>query len=116
MEKAILRGEMYYADLSPVVGSEQGGVRPVLIIQNNIGNKHSPTTIVAAITSKAMTKTSLPTHHLLNSISKLDKESIVLLEQLRTIDKRRLKDYVDFLDQSDMKEIDVALALSVGLV
>jgi len=116
MEKAILRGEMYYADLSPVVGSEQGGVRPVLIIQNNIGNKHSPTTIVAAITSKAMTKTSLPTHHLLNSISKLDKESIVLLEQLRTIDKRRLKDYVGFLDQSDMKEIDVALALSVGLV
>ena len=77
MEKAILRGEMYYADLSPVVGSEQGGVRPVLIIQNNIGNKHSPTTIVAAITSKAMTKTSLPTHRLLNSTSELGKESIV---------------------------------------
>jgi Growth inhibitor len=116
MEKAILRGEMYYADLSPVIGSEQGGVRPVLIIQNNIGNKHSPTTIVAAITSKAMTKTSLPTHHLLNSTSRLDKESIVLLEQIRTIDKRRLKDYVGFLDQSDMKGIDVALALSVGLI
>ncbi|HMM06924.1 MAG TPA: type II toxin-antitoxin system PemK/MazF family toxin [Clostridiales bacterium] len=116
MGKAILRGEMYYADLSPVLGSEQGGVRPVLIIQNNIGNKHSPTTIVAAITSKAITKTSLPTHHLLNSSSKLDKESIVLLEQIRTIDKRRLKDYVGFLDQRDMKKIDVALALSVGLV
>jgi len=116
MEKAILRGEMYCADLSPVVGSEQGGVRPVLIIQNNIGNKHSPTTIVAAITSKAMTKTSLPTHRLLNSTSELGKESIVLLEQIRTIDKRRLKDYVGFLDQSDMKKIDVALALSVGLV
>ncbi len=115
MEKTILRGEMYYADLTPVVGSEQGGIRPVLIIQNNIGNKHSPTTIVAAITSKAMAKASLPTHHLLNNASMLNKESIVLLEQIRTIDKQRLKAFIGTLDQEDILRIDAALAVSVGL-
>lgn len=115
MERVILRGDIYYADLNPVVGSEQGGIRPALIIQNNVGNKHSPTLIVAAITSKAMTKTSLPTHHFLFGTSGLDRESIVLLEQIRTIDKRRLKDYVGALGQDQMQGVDHALAVSVGL-
>lgn len=115
MEKTILRGHMYYADLNPVIGSEQGGIRPVLCIQNDIGNRHSPTIIVAAITSKSTTKTSLPTHHLLRNTSGLEQESIVLLEQIRTIDKRRLKDFVGFLNQNDMQAINTALAVSVGL-
>jgi len=114
MNKSILRGDLYYADLNPVVGSEQGGIRPVLIIQNDIGNKHSPTIIVAAITSKAM-KTTLPTHCLLNAQNGLDRDSVALLEQIRTIDKRRLKDYVGALDQDDMRSVDRALAVSVGL-
>lgn len=115
MEKTILRGHMYYADLNPVIGSEQGGIRPVLCIQNDIGNRHSPTIIVAAITSKSATKASLPTHHLLRNANGLEQESIVLLEQIRTIDKRRLKDFVGALDQSDMMGIDMSLAISVGL-
>lgn len=115
MAKLILRGELYYADLNPVVGSEQGGVRPVLIIQNDAGNRFSPTVIVAAITSRAATKAKLPTHHFLSGTDGLEKESIVLLEQIRTIDKRRLKDYVGALDQSDMRKVDTALAVSVGL-
>jgi len=114
MNKSILRGDLYYADLNPVVGSEQGGIRPVLIIQNDIGNKHSPTIIVAAITSKAM-KSSLPTHYILNAHNGLDRESIVLLEQIRTIDKQRLKEYVGALDQEDMLAVDKALAVSIGL-
>lgn len=114
MKKNILRGELYYADLSPVVGSEQGGIRPVLVIQNNLGNKHSPTVIIAAITSKAM-KSTLPTHYLLTEINGLDRNSLVLLEQIRTIDKRRLKNYVGALCQSDMLNVDIALAVSVGL-
>lgn len=114
MNKSILRGDLYYADLTPVVGSEQGGIRPVLIIQNDIGNKHSPTVIIAAITSKAM-KTQLPTHHILNTHSGLDRDSIVLLEQIRTIDKRRLRDFVGVLEQDDMLAVDTALAVSVGL-
>lgn len=115
MGKMILRGELYYADLNPVIGSEQGGIRPVLCIQNDIGNRHSPTIIVAAITSKSNTKASLPTHHLLRNTSGLEQESIVLLEQIRTIDKRRLKDFVGALGQFDMRQVDNALAVSVGL-
>ena len=115
MEKTILRGELYYADLNPVIGSEQGGIRPIIVIQNNVGNRHSPTIIVAAITSKSLTKTPLPTHHLLRNASGLEQESIVLLEQIRTIDKQRLKDYVGELDRFDMQQVDRALAVSVGL-
>lgn len=114
MNKSILRGDLYYADLNPVVGSEQGGIRPCLIIQNDVGNKHSPTIIVAAITSKAM-KSPLPTHYILSEQNGLDRESIVLLEQIRTIDKRRLKEYVGALGQEDMQGVDRALAVSVGL-
>ena len=114
MNKSILRGDLYYADLNPVVGSEQGGIRPVLIIQNDIGNKHSPTVIIAAITSKAM-KATLPTHCILDAHAGLDRDSVVLLEQIRTIDKRRLKDHIGTLGQDDMQEIDKALAVSVGL-
>lgn len=114
MNKSINRGDLYYADLNPVVGSEQGGIRPVLIIQNDIGNRHSPTIIVAAITSKAM-KTTLPTHHILNMHSGLERDSIVLLEQIRTIDKRRLKDHIGALEHDDMLCVDKALAVSVGL-
>ena len=114
MKKSILRGDLYYADLNPVVGSEQGGVRPVLIIQNNVGNKHSPTIIIAAITSKAL-KTILPTHCILNAHAGLDRDSIVLSEQIRTIDKRRLKDYVGTLEHNDMMAVNKALAISVGL-
>jgi len=113
MEREILRGDLYYADLSPVVGSEQGGVRPILVIQNNIGNKHSPTTIVAAITGRV--KTELPTHVSLAGISSLEKDSIVLLEQIRTIDKRRLNNYIGTLDEVLMNEVNHALAVSIGL-
>jgi mRNA interferase MazF len=114
MSKSILRGDLYYADLNPVVGSEQGGIRPVVIIQNDTGNKHSPTVIVAAITSKAM-KATLPTHAMLSVESGLDRDSVALLEQIRTIDKRRLKDYVGALGGDDMSAVDKALAVSVGL-
>lgn len=107
------RGEIYYADLSPVVGSEQGGLRPVLIIQNDTGNKYSPTTIVAAITSKAE-KTDMPTHVKIQ-VDGLNKKSLVLLEQLRTIDRSRLKERVALLDTNDMKLIDRALEISVGI-
>ena len=109
------RGDIYYADLSPVVGSEQGGIRPVLIIQNDIGNKHSPTVICAAITSR-MNKAKLPTHV---EISSRDygvvKESVVLLEQIRTIDKQRLKEYVCRVDNKLMKKVDEALLISLML-
>ena len=110
------RGELYYADLSPVVGSEQGGVRPVLIIQNDVGNKYSPTVIVAAITSQ-INKAKLPTHIELSAISYgLSKDSVVLLEQVRTLDKRRLKDRIGELDENKMKKIDNALLISLGFV
>jgi mRNA interferase MazF len=115
MDRNIMRGDMYYADLSPVIGSEQGGIRPVLIIQNNIGNKYSPTVVVAAITSKAATKAKLPTHISLAIVSGLDKDSLVLLEQIRTIDRRRLIGFIGTLDEDTMKEIDKALAVSFGL-
>ena len=111
----IRRGDIFYADLRPVVGSEQGGVRPVLIIQNEAGNKHSSTVICAAITSK-MNKAKLPTHVEIDS-SRYDlaKDSVVLLEQLRTLDKRRLKKYIGKLKKSSMNEVNRALAVSVGL-
>ena len=109
----ILRGDLFYADLSPVVGSEQGGTRPALIIQNDVGNKFSPTVIVAAITSQ-VDKASLPTHISVNC-KQLAKNSIVLLEQIRTIDKSRLGKYIGRLDEKYMKEIDQALAISTGL-
>ena len=109
------RGDIYYADLRPVVGSEQGGVRPVLIIQNDVGNRHSPTIICAAITSK-MNKAKLPTHIELNA-GKYDmvKDSVILLEQLRTIDKKRLKDKVCHLDEDIMRQVNQGLIISLEL-
>ena len=109
----IRRGDIYYADLRPVVGSEQGGVRPVLIIQNDIGNKHSPTVICAAITSK-MNKAKLPTHVELNT-KRCDmiRDSVILLEQLRTIDKQRLKERICHIDDELLKDVDRALMISL---
>ena len=111
----IRRGDIFYADLSPVVGSEQGGIRPVLIIQNDIGNKHSPTVICAAITSK-INKAKLPTHIEIDASKyQIVKNSVVLLEQIRTIDKRRLKDMVCHIDQKLMDKVDEALKISLEL-
>lgn len=111
----IRRGDIYYADLSPVVGSEQGGVRPVLIIQNNVGNRFSPTVIAAAITSRG-TKADLPTHiRLYADSSGLSRDSVVLLEQIRTLDKRRLKEKMGTLSLDDMYKVDEALSISFGL-
>lgn len=111
----IHRGDIYYADLRPVVGSEQGGVRPVLIIQNDIGNKHSPTVICAAITSQ-MNKAKLPTHVELDSSRyALVKDSVVLLEQLRTIDKKKLRDKVCHLDREILRKVERALLISLDL-
>lgn len=109
------RGDIYYADLRPVVGSEQGGIRPVLIIQNDVGNRHSPTVICAAITSK-MNKANLPTHIELNAGNyDMVKDSVILLEQLRTIDKKRLKDKVCHLDTPIMQQVNRALQISLEL-
>ena len=111
----IRRGDIYYADLRPVIGSEQGGVRPVLVIQNDIGNKHSPTVICAAITSK-MNKAKLPTHVELNTRRcAMVRDSVILLEQLRTIDKQRLKEYVCHIDSAMLQEVDRALKVSLEL-
>ncbi len=111
----IKRGDIYYADLSPVVGSEQGGVRPVLIIQNDVGNKYSPTVIAAAITSK-INKAKLPTHIELNAERfGLPKNSVILTEQIRTIDKRRLKEKIGRLDGVYMEQVNAALSVSFGL-
>ena len=111
----IRRGDIYYADLSPVVGSEQGGVRPVLIIQNNVGNRFSPTVIAAAITSQN-SKAKLPTHIELTSRGcGLNRDSIILLEQIRTIDKSRLRGRMGRLDAGTMSAVDNALAVSFGL-
>lgn len=112
-EQVMRRGEIYHADLNPVFGSEQGGYRPVLIIQNNRGNQHSPTVIVAAITSQPKTK--LPTHVPINGISGLEKESFVLLEQIRTVDKRRLDDYVGRLNRDQMNRVEKALRTSMEI-
>lgn len=112
----VKRGEIYYADLSPVVGSEQGGIRPVLIVQNNVGNKFSPTIIAAAITSQKY-KTNLPTHIQIHaSDCGLARDSIVLLEQVRTLDKKRLRERMGMLSNVDMHRVDRALSVSFGLV
>jgi len=112
---SVKRGEIYYADLSPVVGSEQGGIRPVLIVQNDVGNRHSPTVIAAAITSQR-DKSRLPTHIEVSADTcGLSKDSIVLLEQIRTIDKRRLKDRMGVLDNTSMNRVNTALSISFGL-
>ena len=112
----IKRGDIYYADLSPVVGSEQGGIRPVLIVQNDVGNKYSPTVIAAAITSQR-DKTKLPTHIQVDADnSGLAKDSIVLLEQIRTIDKQRLKEKMGNLDENDMNRVNQALSVSLGII
>ncbi|WIW71946.1 type II toxin-antitoxin system PemK/MazF family toxin [Anaerosinus gibii] len=112
----VKRGDVYYANLSPVVGSEQGGLRPVLVIQNDVGNKYSPTVIVAAITSQ-ISKGKLPTHiELMAKECRLEKDSVVLLEQLRTIDKRRLKEKITHLSEEYMTNVDDAIRISVGLV
>jgi len=112
----VRRGEIYYADLSPVVGSEQGGIRPVLIVQNDIGNKYSPTVIVSAITSQ-INKAKLPTHiEISASEYGLPKDSVILLEQIRTIDKKRLKDKIGYLSPEMMKKVDEALEISFGLI
>ncbi len=111
----IRRGDIYYADLSPVIGSEQGGIRPVLIVQNNVGNRFSPTVIAAAITSQ-QSKANLPTHIPLNAdTSGLAKNSVVLLEQVRTIDKKRLKEKMGSIDESVMNDINNAISISLGL-
>ena len=111
----INRGDIYYADLSPVVGSEQGGVRPVLIVQNDVGNKYSPTVIIAAITSQ-LTKAKLPTHIELSKVKyNLPKDSVVLLEQIRTLDKRRLQEKSACLDVLTMNQVDIAMMISLGI-
>ena len=111
----IRRGEIYYADLSPVVGSEQGGLRPVLVVQNDVGNKYSPTVIVSAITSQ-INKAKLPTNiELPASNYGLNKDSVVLLEQLRTIDKRRLQDLIGYVEPECMDKINNAMSISLGL-
>ena len=109
------RGDLYYADLSPVIGSEQGGIRPVLIVQNDVGNKYSPTVIVAAVTSQ-INKAKLPTHIELSAeVYGLPKDSVVLLEQVRTLDKRRLKEKIGVVDEFKMQKISRALLISLGL-
>ena len=111
----IRRGDIFYADLSPVIGSEQGGLRPVLIVQNDVGNKYSPTVIAAAITSR-MTKSKLPTHiDVFGEKVGLSKDSVILLEQIRTIDKKRLKEKMGHLDNDVMNEVNEAIVVSFGL-
>ena len=112
----VKRGDVFFADLSPVVGSEQGGTRPVLIIQNDIGNRFSPTVIIAAITAQIQ-KAKLPTHVEINAKKYgFERDSVILLEQLRTIDKSRLTDRITQLDEELMEKVDIALAISLGLV
>lgn len=112
----VKRGQIYYADLSPVVGSEQGGTRPVLIIQNDVGNKYSPTVIACAVTSQ-MTKAKLPTHiEVKQGQFGLPKDSVILLEQIRTLDKRRLKEKLGELDALTMSKVDRAILISLGFV
>ena len=114
MRKAIRRGDLFYADLNPVVGSEQGGIRPVLVIQNDVGNHFSPTVVAAAITSRKA-KNSLPTHILLENVPGLAPTSLLLLEQLRTIDRKRLRGYIGRISREKMLEVDAALAISIGI-
>ena len=111
----VKRGDIFYADLSPVIGSEQGGIRPVIIIQNDIGNKYSPTVIVAAITSQ-INKAKLPTHVEISSEEYgLNRDSVVLLEQIRTLDKKRLKEKIGHMTEDDMKKVDKSLLISISL-
>lgn len=114
-EQKIKRGDIYIADLEKVKGSEQGGIRPVVIIQNNIGNRFSPTVIVAPVTSKVEKKHKQPTHVYFDKVADLDKSSVIMMEQLRTIDKSRLSDYMGHIDKENMNEINKALAISIGL-
>lgn len=115
VENNVRRGDIFYADLSPVVGSEQGGVRPVLIVQNDTGNRHSPTVIAAAITSQTG-KARLPTHISLAALKcGLPKDSVILLEQIRTLDKRRLREHMGRLDEDTMRQVNGAIAVSFGL-
>ena len=114
MRKAIRRGDLFYADLNPVGGSEQGGIRPVLVIQNDVGNHFSPTVVAAAITSRKA-KNSLPTHILLENVPGLAPTSLLLLEQLRTIDRKRLRGYIGRISKEKMLEVDTALAISMGI-
>ena len=114
MRKAIRRGDLFYADLNPVVGSEQGGIRPVLVIQNDVGNHFRPTVVAAAITSRKA-KNSLPTHILLENVPGLAPTSLLLLEQLRTIDRKRLRGYIGRISKEKMLEVDAALAISIGI-
>lgn len=114
MRKAIRRGDLFYADLNPVVGSEQGGIRPVLVVQNNVGNHFSPTVVAAAITSRKA-KNRLPTHILLENVPGLAPTSLLLLEQLRTIDRKRLRGYIGRISKEKMLEVDAALAISIGI-
>ncbi len=115
MNVIVKRGDIFYADLSPVVGSEQGGIRPVLVVQNDVGNKYSPTIIIAAITSQ-INKAKLPTHiEVFGDDYGLNKDSVVLMEQVRTIDKRRLKEKIGHLDDVLMERVDEALRISLGL-
>ncbi len=116
MNQIIKRGDLYYADLNPVIGSEQGGYRPVLVIQNDIGNQYSPTMIVAPINSQIIHKSHLPTHVRLLRVPPLKKDSIILLEQIRTIDRERLGEFIGSLNDILMKQVDYALAVSVGLI
>lgn len=115
MTTIVKRGDIFYADLSPVIGSEQGGIRPVIILQNDVGNKYSPTVIVAAITSQ-INKAKLPTHVEISSEEYgLNKDSVVLLEQVRTLDKKRLKEKIGHMTVKDMQKVDDALTVSLGL-
>lgn len=115
MDSTVKRGDIFYADLSPVVGSEQGGTRPVLIVQNDTGNRHSPTVIAAAITSQTG-KARLPTHiNIVGGSVGLSKDSVILLEQIRTIDKRRLREHMGHLSEQQMSQVDNAIAVSFGL-
>ena len=115
MESFVKRGDIFYADLSPVVGSEQGGTRPVLIVQNDTGNRHSPTVIAAAITSQTG-KARLPTHiNIAGGSVGLTKDSVILLEQIRTIDKKRLREHMGRLDEKQMMDVADAIAVSIGL-
>ena len=116
MSRTYLRGDLYYAELGHGIGSEQKGTRPVVIIQNNVGNKHSPTVIIAAVTSKANVKAKLPTHYYLDAGNGLAQPSLVLLEQIRTIDKQRLSGYIGRLDEKHIRGINHALAVSIGLI
>ena len=116
MDMTVKRGDIFYADLSPVVGSEQGGTRPVLIVQNDMGNRHSPTVIAAAITSQ-MNKAKLPTHVELDTRRcDMIKDSVILLEQLRTIDKQRLKEKICHIDEELLEKVDCALKVSLELL